>query len=217
VSRRTRQFSESDLIELLTATLQKEFVKDRGELELHLTRPWIKIQAPDETLTVKVSGLPPAGVCPNFMATCELWNGRELVGSWELGLRAELWRDVPVARSTLLRGEPVKDADISMERRDILIERDSYLNFPATDDSLEFTDNVPVGMPVLKRYVRLRPLILRGRVVDGVFQEGTLSISLKVEALQDGSLGQTVRVMNPKTRKELYGKVQNEQTVLIAL
>ena len=44
VSRRTRQFTDSDLIEtLLTATLQREFVKDRGELELHLTRrgrPW---------------------------------------------------------------------------------------------------------------------------------------------------------------------------------
>jgi len=40
VSRRTRQFTDSDLTDLLTATLQRESVKDRGELELHLTRPW---------------------------------------------------------------------------------------------------------------------------------------------------------------------------------
>ncbi len=72
-------------------------------------------------------------------------------------------------------------------------------------------------MPVLNRSVRVRPVIRRGQVVDGVYQDGSLSISLKVETLEDGLLGQTVRVRNPKTKRELYGKVQNEQTVLIAL
>ena len=54
-------------------------------------------------------------------------------------------------------------------------------------------------------------------LVDAVFQDGTLSISLKVEILEDGLLGQTIRVRNPKTKRELYGKVQNEETVLITL
>ncbi len=54
-------------------------------------------------------------------------------------------------------------------------------------------------------------------MVEGVYQDGSLSISLKVETLEDGLPGQTVRVRNPKTKRELYGKVQNEQTVLIAL
>ena len=38
-----------------------------------------------------------------------------------------------------------------------------------------------------------------------------------VETLQDGALGQTVRVRNPKTSRELYGKVENEKTVRITL
>jgi flagella basal body P-ring formation protein FlgA len=53
--------------------------------------------------------------------------------------------------------------------------------------------------------------------VEAVFQEGSMTISLKVEALEDGALGQTVRVRNPKTRRELYGKIQNEDLVSIAL
>jgi flagella basal body P-ring formation protein FlgA len=59
--------------------------------------------------------------------------------------------------------------------------------------------------------------MLRGRVVDGVYQEGSMSISLKVELMEDGLMGQTVRVRNPKTKREMFGKVKNEQTVLIAL
>src|SRR5271154_517528 len=34
ISRRVRSFEESDLIELLTTTLQKEYVKNQGDLEL---------------------------------------------------------------------------------------------------------------------------------------------------------------------------------------
>jgi flagella basal body P-ring formation protein FlgA len=44
-----------------------------------------------------------------------------------------------------------------------------------------------------------------------------LVISLKVEPLEDGVLGQTVRVRNPINRRELNGKVENEQTILITL
>ena len=38
VSRRTRQFVDYEMIDMLTAVLQQDYVKDRGELELHLTR-----------------------------------------------------------------------------------------------------------------------------------------------------------------------------------
>ena len=54
-------------------------------------------------------------------------------------------------------------------------------------------------------------------MVEGVFQDGSLGISLLVETLEDGALGQTVRVRNPKTKHELHGKVENEKTIRINL
>jgi flagella basal body P-ring formation protein FlgA len=217
VSRLTRQFVDSDLTELLTASLQKDFVKDRGQLELRLTRPWAATPVPDQPLTLKVVELPSSGLCPAFVVTFELWNGHERVGNWQVSVQASIWRDVPLARSTLVRGQSLRDADVTMERRDILSQRDFYLNFPPADDTYEIADGVQAGMPILNHSVRLRPLIQRGRLVEGLYQDGSLSISLKVEALEDGLLGQTVRVRNPKTKRELFGKVQNEQTILISL
>lgn len=70
---------------------------------------------------------------------------------------------------------------------------------------------------MLNRSVRARPIVQRGQLVEGIYQDGGLSISLKVELLEDGLPGQTIRVRNPKTKRELHGKVQNEQTVVIAL
>ncbi len=217
VSRRTRQFIDSDMIDLLTATLQREVVKDRGELELHLARPWVPLPVPDEPLTLKVFDTPANGIVPNCVIRCELWNGKERVGDWQLAVQASVWREIPVAHSALTRGQLLKDADITMERRDVLVQRDAYLNFSRADDSLQLAENIPSGSPVLNRSIRIRPIIQRGQMVEGLYQDGSLSISLKVETLEDGLPGQTVRVRNPKTKRELYGKVQNEQTVLIAL
>ena len=128
-----------------------------------------------------------------------------------------MWRDIPVAHSTLQRGEALKDADITMERSDVLVQRDAFMNFPTTDESLELTESISEGHPVLNRSVRIRPTILRGQMVDAVFQDGSLGISLVVETLEDGVLGQTVRVRNPKTRREIHGKVENEKTIRINL
>jgi flagella basal body P-ring formation protein FlgA len=217
VSRRTRQFIDSEMTELLTATLQREFIKDRGELEIHLTRPWAAIPVPDEPLSLKVFDLPASGINPNCVIHGELGNGKERVGDWQLTLQASVWREIPVAHTTLTRGQLLRDADVTMERRDVLVLRDAYLNFSHADDTLQLAENIPAGLPVLNRSVRIRPVIQRGQLVEGIYQDGSLSISLKVETLEDGLPGQTVRVRNPKTKRELYGKVQNEQTVLIAL
>jgi flagella basal body P-ring formation protein FlgA len=53
--------------------------------------------------------------------------------------------------------------------------------------------------------------------VEAVFQDGSMTISLKVETLEEGAQGQMVRVRNPKTKRELYGKIQAEDLILITL
>src|ERR1700721_720547 len=40
ISRRTHNLTEMNATALLTATLQKNYVKDKGELELDFTQPW---------------------------------------------------------------------------------------------------------------------------------------------------------------------------------
>ena len=85
------------------------------------------------------------------------------------------------------------------------------------DGSLELAENISAGVPLVSRSVRPHDVILRGKLLDAIVQEGTLSISVKVEALENGRLGQSIRVRNIKSRKDFLGKVQNEQTVYVSL
>jgi len=111
----------------------------------------------------------------------------------------------------------LRTADLVAERRDILAFRDALPAVAFEDPALELAENLVAGVPLTLRMIRSRPLIHRGTVVDAVVADGSMTISIKVEALEDGLRGQSVRVRNLKSRHEFWGKVQNEETILVTL
>ena len=217
VTRRTRPLNETELRELLTATLQRDFVKDKGELELRLSRPWAPVLVPDETLALKIIDLPATGVSANFITRFELSAGTDRLGPWQVVTQARVMKDVLVARSALKREQPLQASDFTTERRDVLSLREPLDEAALRNPSLDLAESVQAGQPLLARSVRQRPVVQRGQLVDGLVRDGTLNISLKVEVLADGLPGQIVRVRNPKTKREFHAKVQDEQTVVINL
>jgi flagella basal body P-ring formation protein FlgA len=233
ITRRLRSLEEEEVRRELTAALQREHVRDRGELELRFTRPWSAVSIADEPFTVKVLDLPAAGVSPSFIVRFELrpapaghaGHGAEPLGSrpggtslqWQVAVQARVWREVWVAGSALSRGQLATEADLVRERRDVLTLRDALPALPLEDGNLELAENVAAGLALTARSLRARPVIKRGKVVDAVVADGAMLISVKVEALEDGLPGQFVRVRNVKSRREFRGKVQNEATIVVHL
>jgi flagella basal body P-ring formation protein FlgA len=217
ITRRAHALNERELRDLLTATLQRDFVKDKGELELRFSRPWASVFVPDETLTLKVIDLPATGVSANFIARFELLSGKDRVGPWQVVAQAKVMKDVLVARTTLKPRQPLQASDFTVERRDVLSLREALDETLLQSPSLELIEGLQPGQPLLARSVRMKPVVQRGQFVDGLVRDGALNIALKVEVLADGLPGQTVRVRNPKTKREFYAKVQDEQTVVINL
>lgn len=217
VTRKMRSLAESDLKELLTATLQQDYVKDRGELELRFSRPVPAANVIDEPLTVKILDLPTAGVTANFIARFELRAGDEVAGTWQIPVQASIWRDIYVAGAPLRRGQLVRDANLSRERRDLLTLRDVVTEVDFDNTALMIGENIAAGMPLTARSLRLRPVVHRGKVTDAVIREGGLTIAVKVEVLEDGVPGQSIRVRNLKSKREFRGTVQNEETIYVTL
>jgi flagella basal body P-ring formation protein FlgA len=214
---RQRELAEAEIVNLLTAALQQDYVKDKGELELRLGRPWTVRNVPDEPLTIKLLDLPLTGVTPSFIFRFELRTAREKLGTYQVTAQTRIWRDVWVARSGLKRGEPVADAAIDRERRDVLVFHEPLADFAPGESSLELAEPLQSGSPLLARSVKARPVIRRGQSADALVQEGNLSVTMKVEALEDGAPGQIIRVRNSQSRRDIRGKVLNEQTILVSL
>ncbi|HEY1790561.1 MAG TPA: flagellar basal body P-ring formation chaperone FlgA [Verrucomicrobiae bacterium] len=217
ISRRARTLNEASLITLLTESLQKNYVKDRGDLELNLTQPWDATVVPDEPLTVKVLELPTEGVTRSFIVRFQLCTATDIVGTWDVTLQAHIWRNVWVAHSDLLRGELLADADVMQDRRDILTAHEPLADFPQNDATLELADSVPADHILFARDLKLRAIIHRGQVADAVVQDGSLNVSAKVQALEDGAPGQLIRARNVVSQRDLTGKVLDDHTIEISL
>lgn len=217
ISRRTRVLAESEIKELLTSELQQNHVKDRGELELRFTRTVQAAVVPDELLTIKLLELPTAGVTANFLARFELRAGEEVVGNWQIPVTAHIWQEIYVAGSALKRGQLVRDADLSRERRDVLTVRDALTSVELDNPFLEVGENIQPGMALTSRSLRLRPIVHRGKIADAIVSDGPMMLTVKVEVLEDGLPGQTIRVRNLKSKREFRGKVQNEETINVTL
>jgi flagella basal body P-ring formation protein FlgA len=218
VSRRSRAMAEREVMQLLTSQLQQQYIRDKGELELRLARPWTTVNVPDEPFALKVLDIPNTGVTPSFIVRFELETAAgEQVGSWQAFLQARVWREIRVARSALKRGATLKGADIALERRDVLALHDDLVEIDADDASLEVANQIAANAPLLARSFKPRTVIHRGQTVAALLQDGALAITMKVEALEDGATGQIIRLRNPDSRRDLRGKVVNEQTILVAL
>jgi flagella basal body P-ring formation protein FlgA len=217
VTRRSRPMDEAEVKELIRAALQRDFVKERGELEIRFSRPWATIPIPDEAFTLNIVDLPSAGVTPNFVVRFELRSGTVPLGTWQVPLLARIWREVWVAGSALQRGQLLRDADVVQEKRDVLVVRDALGSLVRDDAHLELAENLSAGAPLTPRSLRMRPIVRRGGIVEALIEEGAMTISVKAEALEDGLPGQTIRARNLKSKREFRGKVQNEETIVVAL
>lgn len=217
ITRRSRLLNESELKDQLQALLQGQVAQSRGELELRLARPWSPTLIPDEPFELKILDLPASGISSSFIVRFEIHCGREIIGSWQAVCQARIWQEIWVAASPLRRGLPLAGADINRERRDILGLRDMVLDLPADPSLFEIAESVPAGVALTSRSFRPRPVVRRGDWVEALLQEGAMTISLKVEIMEEGAIGQAVRVRNPITRREFRGKVYNEKMVLVLL
>ncbi len=208
---------EPELKDLLTTALQHDYVRDLGELDLTLGRPWASVTISNAPALLKVVEMPRLGVASSFIVRFELLAGNESLGLWQMPLAARVWRDVWVAHSSLRRGQSFADADCLRERRDVLTIREAYLGDTSDATELELAENVSGGTTIMTRHLKPRTLIRRGQVTQAVVHDGAMAISLKVEVLEDGALGQVVRVRNLQSNREFHGKVEDEGTISVSL
>jgi len=209
--------TEADALALLTGKLQETYVKDRGELELSFTQPWVAPTLPDEPLTVKILEIPTVGVTPSFIIRFQLCTTNRTVGTWQASMQAHIWRDVWVAHTDLRRGELINEADVTRERRDVLSVSESLAEFSPADTSLELANQMRAGAILLARNLKPRTVMHRGQMANAVLEDGALSITMKVEVLEDGAVGQVVRASNPISKRNVSGKIIDEKTIQVSL
>jgi flagella basal body P-ring formation protein FlgA len=121
--------------------------------------------------------------------------------------------DIPVLVRRMRSRETIEQRDI----RQVTVRADKIDN-----NTLHNAEDL-IGMSPLRTLsadraikrseIRMPVLVPKGSIVTMVFQTSRLTLTAQGKALQDGSKGDTIRVLNAKTDKTIDGTVVNSGTV----
>jgi flagella basal body P-ring formation protein FlgA len=140
------------------------------------------------------------------------------VGSERMQIQVKLLSErlTPVASAPLSRGHVIAESDIQWEWIPIreLGGRVASLNQLLGKELRQpVSQQSPFSTSTLQKPV----LIKSGDRVQITLMTGALKVSSFGLARESGTLGQTIRVMNPETRKEILGRVTSERDVEVSL
>lgn len=127
------------------------------------------------------------------------------------------WEEVLVASCFINREQQINSQDTTIKK----VEISNIIEYPLRIDSLKkdilakkvFSE----GEIIDKRFVKLRPDILRNSTVTIFFKSSDLTISIEATALSDGTIGDNICLVNRNYNKIYTGKVIGENKVLIEI
>lgn len=123
---------------------------------------------------------------------------------------------VPVVKNRIRRGDIISASDVEYlsVRRDAIAD-DTILN---EADLVGFTPRTSInpGQPVRSFDLQAPKIVKRGTGVTMVYSNGRIRLETQGKALQDGSKGDVIRVLNVSSNKTIEARITGEQTVTVS-
>ncbi|MBT4502181.1 MAG: flagellar basal body P-ring formation protein FlgA [Gemmatimonadetes bacterium] len=137
----------------------------------------------------------------------------------EMSITADIrhFGQVLVADIGLRRGEELASEAVVLAERDITKNRDGFFTDPSELEELRMRRAIRPGNVLTRRHVEPVPVVQRGEEITLLAGSAHLQISLPGEAMQDGGIGERIRVRNPASGKVLYGEVVDSKNVLVGI
>ncbi len=124
--------------------------------------------------------------------------------------------DVPVLKSAMKGGDVIGNADIEYVRlRRDMVPADALLN---AEQLVGMTPRrtAPAGKALQAIDLDAPMLVRKGQLVTVTLKNGPIALSLQGRAMQNGSEGDTVRILNTASNQMVEGVVSGMQTVTVA-
>ena len=124
---------------------------------------------------------------------------------------ADVWKTVPCAARVLNRGNILEPGLVTFARKNLAFM--SRLPWDGRGLPLRMKAAVGTGQVIFANAVEPIPVIQKGAPVTLVHEGRTLKLSVPAESLEDGSVGDVIRVRNMQSKKIIAARVLDAGTV----
>ena len=122
-----------------------------------------------------------------------------------------------VSKHALLRGSVIEARDLTISTRELSNALNGYYASIEEVAGMELRFNLAGGTIIGPRSLKPQFLVKRGDIITILAETNGLQIRVKGTALMDGFKGQSIRIKNTRSDRELQGEVVASRTVKIDL
>jgi len=178
--------------------------------------PFKDLYIPEGKVTVEVKPSMDKFLARDLEKASIFVNGK-LVKSFNAPIVAKAYQNVLVASCFINREKAINSDVVTVKKMEI----SNTLEYPLKEDALGkdilAKKTFREGEVIDKRFVKIRPDVLRNANVTVFFSSNDLTISIEGTSLSDGVNGDTICIMNKNYNKVYTGKIIGENKVLVKI
>ena len=217
IVKRTSQVIYRDEIEdALAARLQTHGYRDNFEIELRQQGLKIHVAA-NEPATIDVDGLSINKSTGRFVANLLISANKPNAKRFRLTGRIHKLTQVPVVSRRLSRGDIIRKNDIewiTIKEREV---RRGYIQNENQIIGMEAKRYIAAKTPLTTSHMQRPQLIKKGGIVNVALINGAMRLTTQGRSLENGTLGDIIRIKNIKTKKIIEAKVTGASSAKVGL
>lgn len=127
----------------------------------------------------------------------------------------EVWQEVVLAAKPLGRNQPITEADIRIERMNLARVPSNAIFRPDQVLGNRANRAIAVNSVLRSDQVEIPPAIRKGDVVQVLAETKVLKITTMAVAQENGGVGESIRMMNVRSKRKFHATVIDAQTVKV--
>ena len=143
-----------------------------------------------------------------------LSNGKKLE-TFGVPVKLTVWDKVWVTSDFIKRGETLSSANLTLENKNITFIAENALRENDFPQGNMVRKSFMEGEVLDKRYLESIPIVMRNSPVSVIFQSSYITVTIEGEALDNGKIGDYIKVRSKAYRREYIGQVISANTILV--
>lgn len=128
-----------------------------------------------------------------------------------------LYQNVWVATNSIARNKSLSEDDFTLEKKDITRNFSIVITSDKNISSYIAIRDIRPGDIIDKRFVMPSPDVPKDAIVSLIFDTGGVNIAIEGESMQNGCIGDLIRVHSNKYKKFYVGKVVSANKILVKI